>query len=418
MASSSRLLVIAASLLLGIFFQAILRETIAAQPALQVPSASSESAVLKRVLANSRAREERIKSFYCDYDSRSTSSTTPRDPADEVRSEVWMDGDNRYQIVDSQFPKQEPKGSNVDKPQQAEPNRIVRYAFDGSTSDRLVLDVRTRQGDVWNGDPGNELASRSVFPLMLALRPYTRGGIERSSKQWRVVSENAILDNKHCVKIQFVQSGIVETYWIDSAREDVVVGWEQRQSRSQSSFVSIEYQHDEKNGWMPARWTETRHSNGGKQSSENTMTQFSINGTFPRETFTPAFPPGTTVVDRKLIEKYVVAKDGSKVDVLKFDSPGSLEIHETLETQVDFAIDPEPLKDALEFIASRYQIQVVIDPQAVKQGLIDPSIKVKVAAPGIRLRSILNLLLEQSRKPLGFEVRKGTLVIIPVARPE
>jgi len=330
-----------------------------------------------------------------------------------------MDGDNRYQIVDSQFPIQELKGSNVVQPQKPEPSRIVRYACDGSTSERLVLDVRTRQeGDVWNGDPGNELASRSVFPLMLALRSYSRGGIERSSKQWRVISENAILDNKHCVKIQFEQSGIVETYWIDSAREDVIVGWEQRQSRSQSSFVSIQYRHDEKNGWLPSRWTETRHSNWGKQSSENTVTQFSINEKFPKETFTLAFPPGTTVVDRKLVEKYVVAKDGSKVDVLKFDSPGSLRIHETLESQVDFSIDPEPLKNALEFIASRYQIEVVIDPQAVKRGLIDPSIDVKLAAPGIKLRSTLNLLLEQSRKPLGFEVRKGTLVIIPVARPK
>jgi hypothetical protein len=416
MASSSRLLVISASLLLGIFFQAILRATIAAEPALQGPSASGESAVLRRILANSRAREERVKSFYCDYDSRSTSATTPRNPVDEVRSEVWIDGDNRYQIVDSQFPKQEPKRSNVDKPQQPEPSRIVRYAFDGSTSERLILYARTGQGDVWNGDPGNELVSQSVFPLMLALRPYTRGGIERSSKQWRVISENAILDNKHCVKIQFVQSGIVETYWIDSARDDLIVGWEQRKSRSQSSFASIEYRHDEKNGWLPTRWRETRHSNWGKQSSENTVTQFSINETFPKETFTPAFPPGTTVVDRKLIEKYVVAKDGSKVDVLKFDSTGSLDIHETLETQVDFTIDPEPLKDALEFIASRYQIRVVIDPQAIKQGLIDPSIEVKVAAPGIRLRSMLNLLLEQSRKPLGFEIRNGALVIIPVRR--
>lgn len=330
-----------------------------------------------------------------------------------------MDGDNRYQIVDSQFRKQESKGSNVDQPQQPEPSRIVRYACDGSTSQRLVVDVRTRPAaDVWSGDPGNELASRSVFPLMLALRSYSRGGIERSSKQWRVISENAILDNKHCVKIQFVQPGIVETYWIDSAREDVIVGWEQQKGKSQSSFASIEYRHDEKHGWLPTRWTETRHSNWGKQSSENTVTQFSINETFPNETFTLAFPPDTTVVDRKLIEKYVVAKDGSKVDVLKFDSAGSLKIHETLETQVDFAIDPEPLKDALEFIATRYQFEVVIDPQAVQQGQIDPSIEVKVAAPGIRLRSILNLLLEQSRKPLGYEVRKGTLVIIPVARPK
>lgn len=100
---------------------------------------------------------------------------------------------------------------------------------------------------------------------------------------------------------------------------------------------------------------------------------------------------------------------------MKFDSLASLDLYETLEQTVDFKIDPEPLNDALNFIAQRYQIKVTIDAIAVRQGLIDPTIEVEITTPGLKLRQLLELLLKQSKRPLAFEVRNGALVFIPVS---
>ena len=96
--------------------------------------------------------------------------------------------------------------------------------------------------------------------------------------------------------------------------------------------------------------------------------------------------------------------------------PGTLKIREALEQVVEFAVDEEPLRDALDFIAQRYQIKVVFDAQAIRQKLIDPSIAVKMPYSGIKLKSLMNILLEQSRKPLTYHVGQGVLTVIPAKK--
>lgn len=73
----------------------------------------------------------------------------------------------------------------------------------------------------------------------------------------------------------------------------------------------------------------------------------------------------------------------------------------------DFTIEPQPLRDALDFVAARYQINIVIDPS------VTSTIKVKIAAPGIRLRSLLSILLEQFPNPVGFKIEDDALKIYP-----
>ena len=81
-------------------------------------------------------------------------------------------------------------------------------------------------------------------------------------------------------------------------------------------------------------------------------------------------------------------------------------IQEALELPVDFNIEPQSLKDALEYIRARYQIRIESDP------LMDSLIEVKGSFPGIKLRSLLSILLEQSPgKPLGFKIERDALKI-------
>jgi hypothetical protein len=90
----------------------------------------------------------------------------------------------------------------------------------------------------------------------------------------------------------------------------------------------------------------------------------------------------------------------------KLASPKARKIQEALETPVDFNIQPQSLKDALEFIGAYYQIRIESDP------LMDSLIEVKGSFPGIKLRSLLSILLEQCPgQPLGFKIEGDALKI-------
>ncbi len=80
---------------------------------------------------------------------------------------------------------------------------------------------------------------------------------------------------------------------------------------------------------------------------------------------------------------------------------------------VDFNIEPQPLKDALDFIMGRYQIRIWIDRR------IDSTTEVKAGCPGIKLRSLLTILLEECPGDLGFTIERDALQIDPApAQPE
>lgn len=85
------------------------------------------------------------------------------------------------------------------------------------------------------------------------------------------------------------------------------------------------------------------------------------------------------------------------------------QIQTVLSQPVDFSIEPQPLKDAIDFIGTRYGIRIALDP------LITSKTEVKGAFPGIRLRNLLTILLEQYPTPLGFKIEDKVLKIFPKA---
>jgi hypothetical protein len=87
-------------------------------------------------------------------------------------------------------------------------------------------------------------------------------------------------------------------------------------------------------------------------------------------------------------------------------------IYDSLNETTDFIVDPEPLKDALEFIAQRYHIRTAIDDRAVRQGLIEPAAVVQTQKHGIKLKELLEILLKQSSKPLRYEIRNDVVTVI------
>ncbi len=83
---------------------------------------------------------------------------------------------------------------------------------------------------------------------------------------------------------------------------------------------------------------------------------------------------------------------------------------------VEFNIDPEPLKDAIDFIAQRYQIPIILDAKALEDASIDTSTEVKLPYSGMKLRNMLKLFLEQLPTPLTYVVEDEVMKITTVEK--
>jgi hypothetical protein len=89
-------------------------------------------------------------------------------------------------------------------------------------------------------------------------------------------------------------------------------------------------------------------------------------------------------------------------------------IEEALDQNVDFAIEPQPLKDAIDFIAQRYQIPILPDTKVLEDASVDTSAEVRMPYSGMKLRNLLKLLIGQGSQPLSYAIEDGILRISTV----
>jgi hypothetical protein len=106
-------------------------------------------------------------------------------------------------------------------------------------------------------------------------------------------------------------------------------------------------------------------------------------------------------------------KKWAQVD-LRSESKSEQRISEALDQPVDFNIEPQSLKDAIDFIAARYGIPIVTDTKALEDANVDLTTEVKGSFPGIKLRNLFKLLLEQLSAPLTYVIEDEVLKITTV----
>jgi hypothetical protein len=389
-----------------------LAAAIAADPPASSSNAASasngtESAVLKRIQNNWRARGEQFKSYHFAWDSQSVLPAHRGEAVAVTHCEYWFQGsagkagtsNAKYRIHTTLTDPRLKPGVSGDEWQ---------LTFDGTTT--CTFDSDDRVGTVHSGYWGFDRVS--IEPLVFAMQPASQQVIDPSSNKLRVIGDNAYVGQRRCLKLRQDHRNFTFHCWVDPEREDVIAGWERLVDNQPLDFFSIEYKR-EHNEWLPSRWTETTHSIPGNPSTISSVTKSATNEKFSERTFVLEFPPGAVVLDTKRKQNYVIQKDGTRRPL----SADALRLYEALEQAVDFTIDPEPLKDALAFIAQRYQIKVTIDPEATRKGLIDPAIEVQTKTAAFQLKRVLKLLLAQSQKPLTWKVRDGGLLIVPASRP-
>ena len=91
-------------------------------------------------------------------------------------------------------------------------------------------------------------------------------------------------------------------------------------------------------------------------------------------------------------------------------------IEAALDSAIDFVFEPQPLKDAVDFVAQRYRMPIIMDAKALEDASIDTSTEVKLNVQGLKLRQALVLLLQQLPQPLGFEIRDGVLWVTTIEK--
>jgi hypothetical protein len=91
------------------------------------------------------------------------------------------------------------------------------------------------------------------------------------------------------------------------------------------------------------------------------------------------------------------------------------QVESALDETVNFKIEPQPLKDALDLLAAKFRVPILIDDKALNDANVDTSMEVQLNVPGATLHHTLGLLLKIPAAPLTFEVlQNGTLMVSTV----
>jgi beta-lactamase regulating signal transducer with metallopeptidase domain len=371
--------------------------------------------------------QERLKQAHAQLELAKKNAANPNvhPPFRALHNELWIDGDQRLRIEQS-FTR----------------GRGYRYIRDGLTQSTLWW--RPESGEhnakIWSGEGrpdveafelGIDFALQGLVPAdttprirtpWMIFRPF--GPEDWSPEDFRLIAEDVVVDTAHYVKIARIaeKPGLSETYYVDPARDDIAVfggefsaqvgfGNEPPIYKTQMFAWEIEYQHDRDWGWLPVRWKLKSPQYMVSQASVNTVTGLTINETFPPETFAMNFDPGTVVIDRRTREEYMAQGKWPRTIRWTFDSDKSLRIYELLESRTDFTIDPQPPKDALSFIATRYQFDIRIDDKSFEERSNAPTAVVSCNESGIKLRALLTQLLQQVDKFVVLKIENGVLVI-------
>ncbi|HET6326369.1 MAG TPA: M56 family metallopeptidase [Planctomycetaceae bacterium] len=388
-----------------------------------LPKGSDTAKTLERILTNWKARKERTRSLYFAWDSRlfvgqaavdRRKGKTPK--GQDIHSghvNYWAEGPDRSRIdivaIDSRKPTHNRFTANTRSMKNGMTECLVEEPGQGAGPPIAML-TQGRQRRLTTLATYWELNG-----LTLAFHPLDFLSLNPPSRKFRVVSENALINGRRCVEIQNSnqKGNNFENWWVDPARDDVVVAYEfwvpPLQSREPASAVSIEHRHDQTHGWVPARWT---YDYGGCLV-ESTVSKFAINERLPEDTFSLDVAPGTLVFDMRTAEQYRAATNGGKSDVVQFDSPLSLFTQRVLEAKSDVSIEPQSLKDALEFVATRYGIPIVLYEKDFKEAVISTAVQVHEKRSGMRVVDLLKILFDQCPKPIGFRIEDEVLKVSP-----
>jgi beta-lactamase regulating signal transducer with metallopeptidase domain len=304
-----------------------------ASEAADEPPSAAKTATLEKVLAAWKARQERIKSFYFAWSLRVALPKGYQFVPEGYqfpfagglvgvrKGDVALD---TAKDVEFTAPLSEWSGDGLDRLRSDFTNflysgdgwkeiRRARLTRNGILHSRLLVPAQSAEAPkiaIWRKapfqHPSNRLGSGDLFagpqidlaPLRLALRP-TATASDWSPENCRVLSEDTLVGNVHCIKLQMDKVDHSERCSVDPKRDYSIVRWERRQDELAPLDFAIDVQQGPDHEWLPRRWSWRISADPASRAAsfEATVTRRMINKKLPDATFAADHPPGTRVYD-------------------------------------------------------------------------------------------------------------------------
>ncbi len=179
----------------------------------------------------------------------------------------------------------------------------ARVAFDGtSTRDYRALNdpIITGVGSLVPGFHVNQIQRLGPECMLLAFRPVDSflGSIDPAA--FRVLPQRGKLGDVSCVIIEAIeegQFGSQTSYWLDPARDYLVLCKHETRRGRDNQRMDISYRHDPVAGWVPTGCKLATVSVVGTSCTLNscTITDFVVNQPIAAKEFLVEFPKGTRV---------------------------------------------------------------------------------------------------------------------------
>jgi hypothetical protein len=191
------------------------------------------------------------------------------------------------------------------RPQRQLPNlRPARAAFDGKSTRtyRGLPDSKiTGIGWIGVGFHIREAAGFALEPVLLAFRPFDANLGRINLSDFRISPNRGKIGDVPCVILEATDAASrIETfYWLDPARDYIVLRKQQTTNATDSARMDISYRRDPAAGWIPDGCRQSAVSVLGKRwrSETSTITAFTVNQPIPAAEFLVEFPKGTRVHD-------------------------------------------------------------------------------------------------------------------------
>jgi hypothetical protein len=370
---------------------------------------SGASPSVDRILRSWKAREDGTKTLHCVWDTAEAGNGKPgRRPALVAsHSECWIGRDNQCRFQTNTERRGGPTGREKIHLSTAYDGRVY---FSLNWTKPSTLPPR---GKIWNfGQRHVGFLTGAMMPVDWAYRPSL--GASLSPERFRLVTEDAIVNGLRCTKLRgYDKKGwSLGSFWFDPRQGDALVFWDLARAETSKMPLSLRYQIDKASGPTVAGWTVTQDDGSDAVS---TVKSLEINKEWPAETFQIHFPPGTAVAvdDGPTQEAYIVKPDGTKRTIFNLTSV-SPRLRKILMQTTDFTVEPEPLRDAIDFLHNRYAIAITMDRASFKNAKIDPSLEVQSDTSGIRFWEVLTWLSAQCPRPFGIFEQNGSLLLKPL----
>ncbi|HEX4071484.1 MAG TPA: hypothetical protein VHX68_09950 [Planctomycetaceae bacterium] len=385
------------------------------------PTAPADSEVIKRIFANWKARQERVKSFQTRWTTHVVRKSRSGSPDQILRRGLWVDGDDRFRSERSLVGSGKNNWDHI---------ALGQSTWHGTTD--MILEWLHEPTDAPQGGVRQDTSRRTLDDIeskvpLLVFRPLHRL-IGSQASQFRVVTQHAIVDGVHCVKLERSRTGTaaVEHCWVDPARDDLPLLWESTLHGSLVWRVAIQYRRVRKYDlmqpeppfpWVPERWTCHYQSLPLAlecQASEfDVRTELSVNQRLPEWMFQVDFPARTLLFDETTRRQYAISADGSRTPARPFESVPSPRFRRVLEKPSDSLFDPLPLKEAVDSLSRNIRIPLEIDERAFRDAGISPNVEVQCDVDGLTVLEKIRWLTAQCPKPITLVEQDGKLVLKP-----